>query len=96
MDTIQRTWALTVTVEKEEVLAKDSPGFTVNLLLFPLINEATKIAKDVIATIDYVDKAMKLGANHPIRHFNFFDIVGTDFKLRILEQLDKRTSWMNA
>lgn len=88
-DTLQRAKALISAVEKEEVLVKDSPGFIVNRLLFPLINEAAKMVEDGIATIDDIDKAMKLGANHPIGPFKLSDIVGTDITLHILEQLEK-------
>jgi 3-hydroxybutyryl-CoA dehydrogenase len=88
-ETLARAKALIAAVEKEEVLVKDSPGFIVNRLLFPLINEAAKMVEDGIATIDDIDKAMKLGANHPIGPFKLSDIVGTDITLHILEQLEK-------
>jgi 3-hydroxybutyryl-CoA dehydrogenase len=79
---------LLVSIEKEVVRVKDTPGFIVNRLLIPMINEAAKIVEYGIATVEDVDKAMKFGANHPMGPLKLSDLIGNDVTLAILETLN--------
>jgi len=74
-------------IDKTVVLVKNSPGFIVNRLLIPMINEASKIVDEGVATIEDVDAAMKLGANHPIGPLKLSDLIGNDITLAILNTL---------
>ena len=74
-------------IDKTVVLVKNSPGFIVNRLLIPMINEASKIVDEGVATIEDVDAAMRLGANHPIGPLKLSDLIGNDITLAILNTL---------
>ena len=76
-----------VKLDKEVVRVKNSPGFIVNRLLIPMINEATKIVQEGIASIEDVDKAMKFGANHPMGPLKLSDLIGNDVTLAIMKSL---------
>ena len=84
--------SLLVSIEKEVVRVKDTPGFIVNRLLIPMINEAVKIVEDGIATVEDVDRAMKFGANHPMGPLKLSDLIGNDITLAILEALKLKNS----
>lgn len=75
------------TLEKEVVLVKNSPGFIVNRLLIPLINEAAKILEEGVASAEDIDRAMKFGANHPMGPLRLSDLIGNDVTLAILNTL---------
>jgi 3-hydroxybutyryl-CoA dehydrogenase len=83
---------LLVSIEKEVVRVKDTPGFIVNRLLIPMINEAAKIVEDGIATVEDVDRAMKFGANHPMGPLKLSDLIGNDITLSIIEALKLKNS----
>jgi len=87
--TIKYAKEIVVSLGKEFVIAKDSPGFIVNRLLIPMINEASKIIDEGIATAEDIDKAMKLGANHPIGPLKLSDLIGNDVILSIIKTLHK-------
>lgn len=72
---------------KDPVEVEEAPGFVVNRVLIPMINEAVGILADGIATAEDIDKAMKLGANHPIGPLALGDLVGNDVCLAIMEVL---------
>tara|TARA_R110001583_G_scaffold26571_4_gene95777 strand:- start:20899 stop:21735 length:837 start_codon:yes stop_codon:yes gene_type:complete len=78
-------------VKKEPVFVNESPGFIVNRMLIPMINEAISIYADGVATIEDIDKAMKLGANHPLGPMALADLIGTDVCLSIMETLHFET-----
>lgn len=73
-------------MEKETVLGVDSPGFVVNRILCPMVNEAMYLVEQGVKPED-VDKAMKLGANHPMGPLKLADFVGLDTLLAIMRVL---------
>jgi len=74
-------------IGKVPVQVKESPGFIVNRMLVPLINEAAFIYMEGIATPEDIDAAMKLGANHPIGPLALGDMIGLDVCLAVMETL---------
>nr|WP_236777819.1 3-hydroxybutyryl-CoA dehydrogenase [Anoxybacter fermentans] len=72
---------------KTPVEVKEAPGFVVNRILIPMINEAAYILMEGIASAEDIDKAMKLGANHPIGPLALADLIGLDVCLSIMETL---------
>ncbi|MBR3211629.1 MAG: 3-hydroxybutyryl-CoA dehydrogenase, partial [Firmicutes bacterium] len=72
---------------KTPVEVEEAPGFVVNRVLMPLINEGIGIVADGVATVEGVDTAMKLGANHPMGPLELGDLVGLDVVLAIMETL---------
>ena len=90
-ETFDAVMALCGTIGKEAVAVNDSPGFIVNRVLFPMINEAIGALQEGVASADDIDKAMKLGANHPMGPLALADLVGNDVTLSILELLYKET-----
>lgn len=82
VDTIMELCRL---IGKEPVKAKESPGFIVNRLLVPYLNEAAFAYQDGVATAEEIDKAMKLGANMPIGPLALCDMVGIDVLLSVCE-----------
>ena len=80
---------LLIGLSKEVVFVKDSPGFIVNRLLINNINEAALLLENNISTVEEIDKAMKLGAGHPMGPFELADFIGVDICLNILENFKK-------
>ena len=82
-----RVVALATEVGKTPVSVNEAPGFVVNRILIPMINEAVGILADGVATREESDEAMKLGANHPMGPLALGDLVGLDVCLAIMEVL---------
>jgi 3-hydroxybutyryl-CoA dehydrogenase len=86
-------WAFAATTElvagigKEMVLSGDSPGFIVNRLLIPMINEAILLFSEGTATAEDIDKGMRLGLGHPMGPLALADMIGLDTMLAISEVL---------
>lgn len=78
---------LSKTLGKTPVEVEEAPGFVVNRILIPMINEAASILADGVATAEDIDEAMKLGANHPMGPLALGDLVGLDVCLAIMEVL---------
>lgn len=74
-------------IGKTPVLVKESPGFVVNRILIPMINEAATLLGENVATPQDIDTAMRLGANHPIGPLALADLVGLDVCLAIMDTL---------
>lgn len=75
------------TINKTVINVKDAPGFAVNRILIPMINEAIFVVDTGVATIEEVDNAMKLGANHPMGPLELADFIGLDTVLAIMQTL---------
>ena len=74
-------------IGKTPVKVKNSPGFAVNRMLCPMINEAIFALSEGLATASEIDDAMKLGANHPIGPLTLCDLIGLDVELAIMQVL---------
>ena len=74
-------------IGKTPVEVDEAPGFVVNRILIPMINEAIGIYAEGIASVEDIDTAMKLGANHPMGPLALGDLVGLDVVLAIMEVL---------
>lgn len=80
-----------IKIGKTPVTVKEAPGFIVNHILIPMINEAICIYAEGIASVEDIDTAMKLGANHPMGPLALGDLIGLDVVLAILEVMLKET-----
>ncbi|MGM0396965.1 MAG: 3-hydroxybutyryl-CoA dehydrogenase [Bacillota bacterium] len=78
---------LSQSLGKTPVEVEEAPGFVVNRILIPMINEAVGILADGVAKAEDIDEAMKLGANHPIGPLALGDLVGLDVCLAIMDVL---------
>lgn len=83
----EKVVALSEEIGKTPVVVKEGPGFVVNRILIPMINEAVGIYAEGLATPEGIDTAMKLGANHPMGPLELGDLVGLDIVLAIMEVL---------
>lgn len=79
--------ALAKEVGKTPVKVRNSPGFVVNRLLCPMINEAVFALSENLASAEQIDEAMKLGANHPIGPLALCDMIGLDIQLAVMQVL---------
>jgi len=83
--TLAATLALAARIGKTTVSAKNAPGFVVNRVLVPMINEAIFVLQEGLTSADEIDAAMKLGANHPIGPLALADLIGLDTLLAVME-----------
>ncbi len=79
--------AVSRAIGKTPVQIKNSPGFVVNRMLCPMINEAIFAFGEGLATAAEIDEAMKLGANHPIGPLALCDLIGLDVELAVMQVL---------
>jgi len=86
-ETFEAIRALSERMGKEPVRVEEAPGFVVNRILIPMINEAIGVLADGVAEPQDIDKAMMLGANHPIGPLALADLIGNDVNLAIMEVL---------
>lgn len=80
-------FALAQQIEKVPVSVEEAPGFVVNRILIPMVNEGIGILADGVAKKEEIDEAMKLGANHPMGPLALADLIGLDVCLAIMEVL---------
>jgi len=90
-ETIDEIRQFLSTLNKHPVVLPETPGFVVNRLLFPMINEAIFLLAEGIADAKTIDSCMKLGANHPMGPLELADFIGLDVCLSILETLFAET-----
>lgn len=82
---------LAVEIGKEPVEVNEAPGFVVNKILIPMINEAADVLYTGVASAEGIDTAMKLGANHPMGPLALGDLIGLDVCLAIMDVLYNET-----
>ena len=90
-ETYKAIYDLSVETGKEPVEVNAAPGFVVNKILIPMINEACDLLHTGVATAEGIDTAMKLGANHPMGPLALGDLVGLDVCLAIMDTLYNET-----
>jgi len=83
--------AISKEIGKTPVEVNEAPGFVVNRILIPMINEAVGILADGVASAEGIDTAMKLGANHPMGPLALADLIGLDICLAIMDVLYHET-----
>jgi 3-hydroxybutyryl-CoA dehydrogenase len=88
-ETFNRAVEFAKTIGKDPVEVTEGPGFVVNRILIPMINEAIGVLADGFASAEDIGKAMKLGANHPMGPLALSDLIGNDITLAIMEVLHK-------
>jgi len=76
-------------IGKTAIRAKDTPGFIVNRILVPYLNDAATAFQEGVASAEEIDEAMKLGANMPIGPLRLCDLVGIDVLLMVVEYFHK-------
>ncbi|TFG77215.1 MAG: 3-hydroxybutyryl-CoA dehydrogenase [Thermodesulfobacteriales bacterium] len=84
-ETAQFAYDFALALGKEPVMTKDSPGFIVNRILIPMLNEAVFAYQDGVGTPEDIDKAMKLGTNQPIGPLALVDLIGLDVTLDVMD-----------
>ncbi|MEK6264829.1 MAG: 3-hydroxybutyryl-CoA dehydrogenase [Clostridium sp.] len=90
-ETFDKVKEISVAMGKEPVEVEEAPGFVVNRILVPMINEAVGILAEGIASKEDIDKAMMLGANQPMGPLALGDLIGLDVCLAIMDVLYKET-----
>lgn len=90
-DVVQYLKVFTQNLGKSPVVVQEAPGFVVNRMLIPMINEAVSILAEGVATAVDIDKAMKFGAHHPMGPLALADLIGNDVNLSIMETLYSET-----
>jgi len=89
-ETVDVTWKLAERLGKTPVLVKkDTPGFIVNRIMLPQLMEAIRIYEEGIASMEDIDKAVKLGLNYPMGPFELMDLTGLDISYFVNEYFRK-------
>ena len=97
-ETVQTVMEMAKKMGKEPVeVKKDSPGFIVNRLMIPHMLEAVKMAEEGVASMEDIDKAVKLGLNYPMGPFELMDLTGIDIAHHVADylykELNKESKW---
>lgn len=90
-DTLSLTMRILALLGKQPIVLPETPGFIVNRLLFPMINEAIFLLSEGVSDAKTIDSCMRLGANHPMGPLELADMIGLDICLQILETLMAET-----
>ncbi len=88
---VEKIKEIAVEIGKTPVEVNEAPGFVVNRILIPMINEGITVYEMGIASVEDIDTAMKLGANHPMGPLELGDYVGLDIVLAIMETIYSET-----
>lgn len=90
-ETFEIAAALVESFGKEAICVEEAPLFAVNRILVPMLNEAMFVLMEGIASMEDIDKGMRLGANHPIGPLALSDMIGLDILLSVMETLYRET-----
>ncbi len=86
-DTIDKTKAFGEKLGKVCIISKDEPGFIVNRMLIPMLNEAFFLMEHGVSSMEEIDLGMRLGLNHPMGPLELVDMIGLDVELAVMEVL---------
>lgn len=86
----KRMFELSLSLGKIPVRVSNSPGFVVNRVLMPLLNEAVRTLEDGVAPAEDIDEAIRLGLNHPMGPLALADLIGLDVVVNIMDDLHGR------
>jgi 3-hydroxybutyryl-CoA dehydrogenase len=86
-ETFEMAKEIVKSLGKEYVESRDYPGFLLNRILLPMINEAIYALYEDAGTAEAIDKAMRLGVNHPMGPLELADLIGLDVVLAVIEEL---------
>ena len=90
-ETVDKVKEISEMLGKTPVQVEEAPGFVVNRILVPMINEGIQVYSEGIASIEGIDTAMKLGCNHPMGPLELGDYIGLDIVLAIMDVIYKET-----
>ena len=90
-ETVEKVKKISEMLGKTPVQVEEAPGFVVNRILVPMINEGIQVYSEGIADIEGIDTAMKLGCNHPMGPLELGDYIGLDIVLAIMDVIYKET-----
>lgn len=90
-ETFDTIYKLSQEIGKDPIEVAEAPGFVVNKVLIPMINEAIGLVETGVASVGDIDKAMQLGANHPMGPLALGDFIGLDVCLAIMDTLYNET-----
>ena len=90
-ETVEKVKEISEMLGKTPVQVEEAPGFVVNRILVPMINEGIQVYSEGIADIESIDTAMKLGCNHPMGPLELGDYIGLDIVLAIMDVIYKET-----
>ena len=88
---VEKVKKISAEIGKTPVQVKEAPGFVVNRILVPMINEAVVVLSEGTASAEDIDTAMQLGANHPMGPLALSDLIGNDIVLDVMEVLYSET-----
>ncbi len=91
VETVEKVKEISAMLGKTPVQVEEAPGFVVNRILVPMINEGIQVYSEGISDIEGIDTAMKLGCNHPMGPLELGDYVGLDIVLAIMDVIYKET-----
>jgi 3-hydroxybutyryl-CoA dehydrogenase len=86
-ETFEFVYNLAKDIGKDPVEVNEAPGFVVNKILIPMINEAVGLVETGVASVEDIDKSMRLGANQPMGPLELGDLIGLDICLAIMETI---------
>ncbi len=92
-DTVRTSLDFGKSIGKETVVVKDSPGFVTNRIIPLVMNEAAKLLEENLASMEDIDKIVKLSFNWPMGPFELCDLVGVDVVVDLLEGIYQQTGW---
>ena len=92
-ETLNVSLDLAKSLGKETVVVKDSPGFVANRIITLVLNEGTKLLEENLASIEDIDKIVRLSFNWPMGPFELLDLVGIDVMVDLLEGIYQQTGW---
>ena len=86
-DAFDTAYAFGERIGKEPIACRDTPGFVVNRILIPVLNDAVRVLDEGVASAEDIDKGMRLGTNWPIGPLALIDLIGIDVHVHVCEVL---------